>query len=337
MTGATVDRSLPVLELTGEATSSRILLRDLRRAASLLPLLAKQDYVARYRSAALGLLWSVFLPLIQGAVLAVIFSHVVKIKTGGQAYPVFVFVGVSLWAFVSTSWTAGATAIVDGSSIASRVYFPRLLLPAVPAMANMPALVISNAIAVLAMPVFGVAFRPGLVLLPVAMVFAAMLVVALSAVTTLLHVYFRDVRYIVSAVVLVAFYATPVIYPIELASRTDPRARHRQSGHGRRPAFAICGLRQRCGRRAQSDVHRPLVRCARIRCPCARTGATKGLRWTGYDRAAVGRRPRDYAAGGRQALQPDPPRRRPPGQTAAQAPLPCSRTRNPTRSGLCAR
>ncbi len=209
-------RSLPVLELTGESTPVPVLLRDLRRSWSLLPLLARQDYVARYRSAALGLLWSVFMPLLQGAVLAVVFSHVVKVQTGGQSYPVFVFLGMNVWAFFSTSWTSGATSIVDGTSIASRVYFPRLLLPAVPAVANLPALAISNAVALAAMPIFGVGYRPAILLLPVAMAIALLLVIAVSAVTTLLHVYFRDARYLVSAITMVAFYATPVIYPLSL-------------------------------------------------------------------------------------------------------------------------
>ncbi len=216
MSEAILDRPMPVLELTGESTPPRILLRDLRRALPLLPLLARQDYVARYRSAALGLLWSVFLPLLQGAVLAVVFSHVVKVNTGGQSYPVFVFLGMNAWAFIQNSWTAGATSIVDGSSIASRVYFPRLLLPAVPAVANLPALAISNAVALLSMPIFGVAFKVTLLLLPVAMAIELLLIISLSAVTTLMHVYFRDVRYLVSALLMVAFYATPVIYPLTL-------------------------------------------------------------------------------------------------------------------------
>jgi lipopolysaccharide transport system permease protein len=216
VTEATLRRPMPVLELTGESTKASVLLRDLRRAWPLLPLLARQDYVARYRSAALGLLWSVFLPLLQGAVLAVVFSHVVKVNTGGASYPVFVFLGMNAWAFISTSWSSGATSIVDGSPIASRVYFPRMLLPAVPAVANLPALAISNAVALLAMPLFGVSFTFTVLLLPVAMLIETVFVISLSAVTTLMHVYFRDVRYLVAALLMVAFYATPVIYPLTL-------------------------------------------------------------------------------------------------------------------------
>ena len=76
--------SSAVLELSGESTPVGELLRGLARSWRLLPMLAKQDYVARYRSAFLGLLWSVFLPLLQGAVLAVVFTHVV---TDSQRHP----------------------------------------------------------------------------------------------------------------------------------------------------------------------------------------------------------------------------------------------------------
>ncbi len=82
-----------VLELSGESTPVSDLLRGVARSWRLLPMLAKQDYVARYRSAALGLLWSVFLPLLQGAVLAVVFTHVVRVRTDTPSYAVFVLAG----------------------------------------------------------------------------------------------------------------------------------------------------------------------------------------------------------------------------------------------------
>src|SRR6201989_876306 len=107
---------LAVLELAGESTPVKDLLRGVARSWRLLPMLAKQDYVARYRSAMLGLLWSVFLPLLQGAVLAVVFTHVVRIHSDAPSYPVFVLAGMTAWAYLSTSWSLGSTAIVDSSA-----------------------------------------------------------------------------------------------------------------------------------------------------------------------------------------------------------------------------
>jgi ABC-type polysaccharide/polyol phosphate export permease len=205
---------LAVLELSGESTRIGDLLRGVARSWRLLPMLAKQDYVARYRSAMLGLLWSVFLPLLQGAVLAVVFTHVVRIHSNTPSYPVFVLAGMTAWAYLSTSWSLGSTSIVDSSAIASRVYFPRLLLPAVAPTANLIGYVIGSGVILVLMAATGLTFRGTLLLLPVAMLLGYVLVTVLNAVCALLHVYFRDMRYLVSALLLVLFYATPVIYPL---------------------------------------------------------------------------------------------------------------------------
>jgi ABC-2 type transport system permease protein len=206
-----------MLDLHGESTPVRALIVELRRSWRLLPMLARQDFSARYRSAGLGVLWSVALPLLQGTVLAVVFTHVVRVNTGGVSYSVLVLTGINAWAYLSSSWTMGSTAIVDGAAIAGRVYFPRTLLAAVGPSANLVGYVVSNVVLIGLMAISGVSFSTTLLLLPVAMALAAAFVVLLSAVTAVLHVYFRDVRYVVSALLLVLFYATPIIYPMSFA------------------------------------------------------------------------------------------------------------------------
>jgi lipopolysaccharide transport system permease protein len=185
-------------------------------------MLAAKDFHARYRSASLGVLWSVVLPLLQGAVLAVVFTKVVRIPVApGVSYPVFVISGMVLWTYFSQSVVAGSTAIVDGAAIATKVYFPRLILPAVPALTNVVAVSISAATVVLLMVAFDVPLRASLLLLPVAVAMLLALASLASSLLALAHVYFRDVRYLVQATLLVALYATPVIYPLERAARFE--------------------------------------------------------------------------------------------------------------------
>jgi ABC-type polysaccharide/polyol phosphate export permease len=205
-----------VLELSGESTPVRALLAGVRRSWRLLPVLARQDFSARYRSAAFGLLWSVALPLLQAAVIAVVFTRVVRVGDGTSSYAAFVVVGVMTYSYVSSSLGTGSTSLVDAGQLASKVYFPRLLLPAVAATANLVGLLISLAISIVVVLVLGVRPGPELLLLPVAVVLAYLLVYLGSALTALLHVHYRDVRYSVSALLMVLFYATPVIYPPRL-------------------------------------------------------------------------------------------------------------------------
>jgi lipopolysaccharide transport system permease protein len=206
----------PVLELTGETTPFRLLLGDLWARRALLPMLAAKDFHARYRSASLGVLWSVFLPLLQGIVLAAVFTKIIKISTA-YSYPVFVLSGMITWSYFTQSVSAGATSVVDGAAIAGKVYFPRLLLPAVPAVANLISYGISSGVILLLLLVFREDFKPTLVLLPLAMLLVAALSIAIGSIAAIAHVYFRDVRYIVQAVLMVGLYGTPVIYPLQRA------------------------------------------------------------------------------------------------------------------------
>ena len=215
MTGA------PVLELDGRPTPVRVLLGDLFRARGLLTMLARQDFAARYRSAVLGLAWTVLLPLLQGGVLALVFTRVVKVSTP-VPYVGFVLVGMASWAYLSGALSAASTSIVDGGALATKIYFPRLVLPSVAPTSGLVGYAISLAVAVLIAVGLAGEVHAQLLLLPLAMVLAFLLVTVVSALAALLHVWFRDVRYVVTALLLVAFYGTPVIYPLSLAKGLRP-------------------------------------------------------------------------------------------------------------------
>ncbi|HYD09631.1 MAG TPA: hypothetical protein VEA78_05960 [Acidimicrobiales bacterium] len=218
MTTSATPRTSPVLDLSGETTPIRSLVRDLWQRRGLIRMLAAKDFHGRYRSASLGVLWSVALPLLQGAVLAVVFTKVVRIDLSrGLSYPVFVVSGTVLWGYTSSSILAGSTVLVDQGQIASKVYFPRLVLPFVPATANFVSFSLSVLVLLPIMIVTDTPFRLSLVVLPLVMALLYVLVVIVGALVAMLHVYFRDTRYIVQATLLVALYATPVIYPFERA------------------------------------------------------------------------------------------------------------------------
>jgi lipopolysaccharide transport system permease protein len=213
---------MPVLELTGETTSLRDLVGGLRRHWRLMPLLARQDFSSRYRSASLGLAWSVFLPLLQAAVIAVVFRQIVRINVSGLNYPVYVLSAVTTWSYFNNSVTLGSTAITDTATLAGRIYFPRMLLPAMPAFSNLIGYGISLIVLLLLMPIEGVTITWRLLLLPALAIGAGLLAIGFAEITALLHVYFRDTRYLVQAANIPWFYATPIIYPLSLAHRLRP-------------------------------------------------------------------------------------------------------------------
>ena len=203
-------------ELRGSPTPVLELLRGIWRSRDLLRTLARKDFFVRYRRTSFGLLWAVGMPLIQAAVLAVVFTQIVPIKTEGN-YGVFVFGGMLPWTFLSGTVIAGSTAIVDGSLLATKIYFPRALLPLVTLGANVYGFVPGVGVLLVAAATLGEGISLDMWLVLPATLLMIAFVGSLVTLLAGLHVYFRDLRFIVQAAILAWFYGTPVIYPLDRA------------------------------------------------------------------------------------------------------------------------
>lgn len=202
----------PVLSLQGESTSPAALWRSLWRSRELLAILARKEFQVRYRRASLGLLWAVGLPLLQSLVMAVVFSKVAHIRAAPH-YAVFVLAGMTAFITFSAALGPGSTAIVDGSDLSSRVYFPRLLLPMMQVATNLYGYVITLAILLALCPVLHVALGLRTLLLIPATVLLVAVTAGFCLLSSALHVYFRDMRYMVAAALMLWMYVTPIIYP----------------------------------------------------------------------------------------------------------------------------
>ncbi len=202
--------------LDGGAATLRDLIARTWGSRRLIVMLARKDFFVRYRRASLGMVWAVGLPLIQAAVLSVVFTRIVRFEMEGH-FPTFVFSGILPWTFFNTAIAAGTTSIVDASPLATKVYFPRLVLPLVVIGTGFYGFVPGLAVLVGMMVVFPVDLGVHLLwLVPAAVVMLA-LSVAFALVLSAAYVYFRDLRYIVQAALLAWFWGSPVVYPLDKA------------------------------------------------------------------------------------------------------------------------
>jgi lipopolysaccharide transport system permease protein len=190
-------------------------LADLRRHRQVLGALVRKDFQTRYKRAALWVVWVVAVPLLQGAVLAFVFSKVVRVGSG-EGFAEYVLAGILPWAYFSTTISVATTSIVDGAGLTDKVWFPRALLVAVPCLSNLIGFAVSIVVLLGTLPVLDAPMGVDLLLL----VPGGLLLVAFTLGTSLLlsalHVSFRDVRFLVQAALLVWIYVTPILYPKEL-------------------------------------------------------------------------------------------------------------------------
>ncbi|MDQ1419449.1 MAG: lipopolysaccharide transport system permease protein [Acidimicrobiaceae bacterium] len=176
--------------------------------------LSRKDFQVRYKRATLGVLWSVSLPLLQSIVMVFIFSRVGRFGSGHAfSYAGFVLAGMVPWVFVFTSINASTTSIVDASELTDKVWFPRAILALVPPCANLLLLATATMILLAELPLVGVTPTARLLLLVPAAALAVAFASSVGLVLAALYVYFRDLKFMVAAVILVWLYLTPIVYP----------------------------------------------------------------------------------------------------------------------------
>jgi ABC-type polysaccharide/polyol phosphate export permease len=184
-------------------------------------MLARKDFQTRYKRASLGLSWAVVVPVLQGSIMALVFSHVVP-SLRGHGYSAYVMSGMFAFTYFSQTLSVAVTSIVDGSGLTDKVWFPRILLVIVPGVANLVGLVITFAFLLAILPLLGGLYSIHLLLLVPALILLLSFTSALALVLSALYVYYRDVRFLVQAALMVWMYLTPIIYPISLVHSLAP-------------------------------------------------------------------------------------------------------------------
>jgi len=193
-----------------------------------LGVLTRNEFRARYRSQALGILWSLLNPLVQMTILTVIFSHVPAFKSAIKSYPLHLLTGVVVWQWFSTGLSTATQTFIAHADIVKRTVFPRQLLP----MATMLSYGINFALEsllVLALVfVWPHAFTlsPALLLVPVILLILVVLLSGLVLMTSVLHVIYRDVAYLVTTGLTLLYWLTPIIYPMSFVPEPYQTAMH---------------------------------------------------------------------------------------------------------------
>lgn len=184
--------------------------RDLWRYRELFYFLAWRDLLVRYKQTVVGVAWSFFRPLLTMLVLTVVFGKIGKMPAGGVPYPLLVFCGMLPWQFFANAMSESGVSLVANANLVSKVYFPRLVVPASSVITSFVDFLISAVFLVALMfwyrypPTAHLLFLPGFVLL----VFAASFGIGLWIAA--LMVEYRDFRFIVPFAVQFGLYLSPV-------------------------------------------------------------------------------------------------------------------------------
>jgi homopolymeric O-antigen transport system permease protein len=191
-------------------------LRDLWAYRELLYFLAWRDVKVRYKQTALGAAWAILQPVASMLVFTLFFGKLARIPTDGIPYPIFVFAGLLPWTFFANAVTASGDSLVANSSLITKVYFPRVLIPGAAVAAGLVDFAIAAAVLLVMMPLYAVPVSLRLLMTVPLLALTVLIALAFGMWIAALNVRYRDARYAVPFLIQLWMFLTPVIYPVSI-------------------------------------------------------------------------------------------------------------------------
>ncbi len=189
------------------------MLRELFKYREFLVTSVHKDIRGKYKGSFLGILWSFINPLLTTFIYSIIFS--VLLRSTQEHYVVFVIIGVLPWTWFTTTMSMTNTYLINGGII-KKVYFPREILSISVVTSGLINYLISCIIILLFVIFSGIGLSFNLLFLPLVLIVQYILQLGIFMIISSIDVYIRDLEYIVNFFVQMLFYATPILYSVDM-------------------------------------------------------------------------------------------------------------------------
>ena len=182
-----------------------------------------RDISVRYKQTVLGISWVVFQPLVAMLIFTLVFNRLASIQSGDIPYPLFVMAGHIPWIFFASSLNRAGESLVINTKLITKIYFPRIIIPAAAALAALVDFIIALLVLAGLMVYFN--HTPGIAVLalPLLTILTFALAVSFGMLFSTANVRYRDVKYLLGFVVQMWMFVTPVVYPYTLMVEKYPK------------------------------------------------------------------------------------------------------------------
>jgi len=206
----------PVTQIRPASGWAPLHLRELWEYRELLYFLTWRDVKVRYKQTVLGILWAVVQPLLTMLIFSVVFGRLARLPSDGIPYPLFAYCALVPWGYFSNALAHASNSLVDHGRLITKVYFPRLLLPAASVAGGLLDLAMSSLVLLGMMAYYGIGPTAVVWTLPLFVLLAAATAFAAALWLSALNVQYRDIKYIIPFLMQVWLFATPVAYSTSL-------------------------------------------------------------------------------------------------------------------------
>lgn len=188
-------------------------LEDLWAYRELLFFLTWRDVKVRYKQTALGAAWAILQPLFMMVIFTIFFGRLAGVDSAGIPYPLFALAGLVPWTFFSNAITQSGNSLVGSSHLITKVYFPRLIVPAAAMLAGLVDFALAFVLFCVMMAYYGVAPGIEVLFLPVLILMTALFALGVGTWMAALNVKYRDVRFALPFLIQIWLFVSSVILP----------------------------------------------------------------------------------------------------------------------------
>ena len=174
----------------------------------------KKEIRGKYKGSWLGVLWTFLNPLLMLAVYAFVFPYILRVNVDN--YTIFMIVALIPWNFFTTAIQSGTGSVVANGNILKKVYFPREIIPISITTSQSVNFLITCIIMAVFIIFSGVGFSVHALLFPLLVLIQYILILGLTFILSALTVFVRDIDHFVSVILMLGFYATPIVYQGEM-------------------------------------------------------------------------------------------------------------------------
>jgi len=183
---------------------------DLWRYRELFYILAWRDIAVRYKQTVIGLLWAIIRPLLTMIIFVIVFGKIVKLPSEGVPYPIFVFAAMLPWTFFASAFSDASNSLIGNANLISKVYFPRLIIPAASVIVSAVDFMISLFILFALMVWYQYWPSWQMLTLPLFLLLGFFAALGAGLFVASLNVKYRDFRFVIPFVVQLGLYISPV-------------------------------------------------------------------------------------------------------------------------------
>jgi lipopolysaccharide transport system permease protein len=187
--------------------------KDICDYRELLFFLTWRDVKVRYKQTALGAGWAILQPLFMTIIFTIFFGRLAGLDSAGIPYPLFALAGLVPWTFLSNSITASGNSLVGSANLITKVYFPRLIVPAAAMLGCLVDFLLGFMMLCLLMIYYRVSLTGQLLFLPVLILLTALFSLGVGTWMSALNVKYRDVRFALPFVIQLWLFVSSVILP----------------------------------------------------------------------------------------------------------------------------